>query len=160
LDSGGRSYGGWRSSPTMVSSPAKPSSRSASAARRPASEAPTMTIRPSLRSRHIGGCLLLDQDGLYRAGCGGAADAPAFVLGGERRVQQGLLALQLEHLRGEKRALRIALAAIEVDDDLHPGHSPGGGPPPSYQRTTGRHCSVRRLKGSDLRADCVGRGGT
>src|SRR5258707_12520524 len=38
LDNGGRSYGSWRSSPTMVSSPAKPYSRRVSAGRRPAPE--------------------------------------------------------------------------------------------------------------------------
>ena len=47
LDSGGRSYGSCTSSPMMVSDPVNPSSRNASAARNPASEAPTMTIRPS-----------------------------------------------------------------------------------------------------------------
>jgi hypothetical protein len=46
LDSGGRSYGSCTSSPMMVSEPVKPSSRNASAARSPAREAPTMTIRP------------------------------------------------------------------------------------------------------------------
>src|SRR5215468_1366248 len=120
LDSGGRSYGGWRSSPTMVSSPVKPSSRKVSAARRPASDAPTMTIRPFLRLGDIGSRLLLDQDGLHRASRGGPADALALVLGGERHVHQGLLAMHLEHIRSEERALRIALAAVEVDDDLHP----------------------------------------
>src|SRR5258706_501325 len=123
LDNGGRSYGSWRSSPTMVSSPAKPSSRSVSAARRPASEAPTTTIRPFLRSLDTGARRLLDQDGLDWAGRGGPADALALELGGPRRVRQGLLAMDLEHLRGEERTLRIALAAVEVDDDLHPGHS-------------------------------------
>ena len=46
FESGGRSYGSCTSSPMMVSVPVKPSSRKASAARSPASEAPTMTIRP------------------------------------------------------------------------------------------------------------------
>src|SRR5262249_27576228 len=136
LDSGGRSYGSWRSSPTMVSSPAKPSSRKVSAARRPASDAPTMTIRPFLRLRGIVSRLLLDQDGLHRASRGGPADALALVLGGERDVQQGLLAMHLEHSRGEERALRIALAAVEVDDDLHPGgHSCQRGNPASVLTT-------------------------
>src|SRR5215470_4046889 len=123
LDSGGRSYGSWRSSPTRVSSPAKPSSRKASAARRPASDAPTMTMRPFLRLGDIGSRLLLDQDGLHRASRGGPADALALVLGGERHVHQGLLAMHLEYGRSEECALRVALAAVEVDDDLHPGHS-------------------------------------
>src|ERR1700739_413122 len=45
LDKGGRSYGSNGSSPLNVICPGKPSSRSASAARRPAREAPTITTR-------------------------------------------------------------------------------------------------------------------
>ncbi|MFY9870915.1 MAG: hypothetical protein WAK17_14455, partial [Candidatus Nitrosopolaris sp.] len=45
LDKGGRSYGSNGSSPINVMCPVKPSSRSASAARKPAREAPTITTR-------------------------------------------------------------------------------------------------------------------
>jgi hypothetical protein len=51
FDSGGRSYGSSGSSPITVSEPVKPSARSCSAAFSPASDAPTITMRPSRRSR-------------------------------------------------------------------------------------------------------------
>src|SRR5499427_9944466 len=48
FERGGRSYGSSGSSPMMVRCPVKPSLRNASAARSPAREAPTMTMRPVL----------------------------------------------------------------------------------------------------------------
>ncbi len=47
LDSGGRSYGRCNSSPTSERVPWKPSARSVSTARQPASDAPTTTTEPS-----------------------------------------------------------------------------------------------------------------
>ncbi|CAB4995572.1 unannotated protein [freshwater metagenome] len=46
FDSGGRSYGAWGSSPMSVIGPSNPSRRNVSAARMPASDAPTMVTAP------------------------------------------------------------------------------------------------------------------
>ncbi len=45
LESGGRSYGSWGSSPIRVIDPSKPFARSPCAVRNPASEAPTIVTR-------------------------------------------------------------------------------------------------------------------
>src|SRR5690348_12112440 len=106
----------------MVSEPVKPSSRSVSAALNPASDAPTITMRPSLRSPGTGAHPITEEDGLDRARRRGLAHALDLVFRDGRGVQQPLLAVQLEHLRCEEHALRIALAAREIHNGLHPHH--------------------------------------
>src|SRR4051794_4526297 len=120
FDNGGLSYGGCGSSPTTVTEPVKPSSRSASAARNPASDAPTMTMRPSRRSRDAGTRLLAHEDRLDRARRSRLAHAFELVVGDGRVVPQRLLTMELEHPRREEHALGIGLAAVEVHDDPRP----------------------------------------
>src|SRR5262245_36508217 len=120
----------------MVSSPANPSSRRVSAARIPASDAPTMTIRPSLRSRSICGrfVLVIEEDGLHWAGSDRPPEALPLMLMDQRGIHQSFLAMYFEHVRGEESALRVALAAVEVDDDLH-RHGSQASSLPSHDRS-------------------------
>src|SRR5215467_5747166 len=99
-----------------------------------------MTIRPCLRSQAIG--LVLDQDSLDRARRSGAMDALTLVRRGARRVEQPFFAVYLEYLRGEEGALGVPLAAVEVDDDLHPGALPNSTAPPLRLR-------CQRARGGD-----------
>src|SRR5215472_15567326 len=100
----------------MVSDPVKPSSRKVSAARRPASEAPTTTMRPWRRRtstsvsadmrlhtlrRLIG---VVDKDGLHRAGRRSLFHPVTLCLVEARGEQQRFAAVQSEDVRGEKDA--------------------------------------------------------
>ena len=133
LDSGGRSYGSKGSSPTRVSDPAKPSSRSFSAARNPASDAPTITTRPAcMKSPSVAAAGSgetsdpwsanrrgLDLERLDRAGGRGPQHPRALALVRLEVVVQRFLAGHREHVRSEEHALAVALAPGKVDDDSH-----------------------------------------
>src|SRR6202012_2831942 len=109
----------------MVSRPRKPSSRSASAARSPVSDAPTMTIRPvSLNAFPFMGRRLVavdrfHDDRLHRA-CRRGPQYPQPMLvvrvGG---VGEGLLAGELQHLGRQRHTMGVTKAAVQVDDDPH-----------------------------------------
>jgi hypothetical protein len=62
----------------------------------------------------------LNRDRLNWTGCGGPQN---FLSPGSVRlrvIEKCLLAMQSEHVRGEKAALRVALAAIEVHNETEP----------------------------------------
>src|SRR4051794_35453969 len=100
----------------MVNDPVKPFSRKGSAARRPASEAPTLTMRPRRRRpstpvsadmgvpplrRLIG---IVGEDSLDRAGRNSLLHSVTLCLVEARREQQRLVPVQGEDVRGEKDA--------------------------------------------------------
>src|SRR4029077_10556631 len=110
----------------MVSCPRKPSSRNASAARSPVSEAPTMTMRPLFLkpSPFIGAGPLfavesVHDDRLHRAlrRCPQHPQTLTVVRVGV--VVKSPVAAELEHVGCEPYALRIPQAAVQVDDDPH-----------------------------------------
>src|SRR3712207_9190603 len=94
------------SSPITTSSPAKPAARAAWAARRPASEAPTMTRR-SMGSA-------LDADGHHRADVHGLFDRGAPLLGDVGLPDQDVVVAELEHVGRREDALAVALAEVHV----------------------------------------------
>ena len=117
----------------------KPRSRRTSAARSPASEAPTTTTRPSRRRaaapvsadtalhplrRLVGE---VDENGLDRAGGHGLFHLVTQGLVEAGGVEQRLLAVKSEDVRGEEGALRESLAPVEIDDkpQLEPRSSLG-----------------------------------
>jgi hypothetical protein len=65
----------------------------------------------------------LNRDRLNRTGCGGPQN---FLSPGSVRlrvIEKCLLAMQSENVRGEKAALRVTLAAIEVHNETEPASS-------------------------------------
>ncbi len=135
------------SSPIIVSEPAKPSRRRNAAAASPASEAPTITMRPPWRKASTRGSDNARRSplrwhrrcrGRRRSRCGGAAGwrsgqpgwpapgrppppaAPArAVLVRFGIVPQRLATAHAEHIRGEIGALPEPLAPREIDDKSH-----------------------------------------
>src|SRR5919201_924582 len=111
----------WRSSPTTTRSPSQPRSRSASAARRPASEAPTTTAGAPATS-------VEDRDGGDGAGLRGPLDLLAQRLVGLGLVLEDVVVVELEDLGRGEAALAVRLAQIHVHLDLHGTLSSFGGP--------------------------------
>src|SRR6516165_11731748 len=99
----------------MVSCPRKPSSRNASAARSPANEAPTMTMRAFSLTPLIGvvtwdlllAVELVHDDRLHRTGRRGSEYPQPLGVIRVGVVAQGLFAAELEHLRRERHAVRV-----------------------------------------------------
>src|SRR5258706_2468021 len=128
-----------------VTGPVKPSARSVSAALRPASEAPTITMRPLSLKAALAPLLLmrfpcvlqcsrcdspvfssvlaarcpwpLDLDRLHRTRCGSAQHMLTLRFVRGWIVPERLLAMQLEDVGGHETALGIGLAPIEIHDD-------------------------------------------
>src|ERR1700761_3917307 len=111
----------------IVRCPRKPSSRSASAARSPASDAPTMMMRPDSLKPAIGvliGTLLLaaelvHDDRLYRARRRRSQHPQTLTVVRVGVVGQRLVAAELEHIRRQRYAVRVAQATVQVDNDSH-----------------------------------------
>src|ERR1700744_3147247 len=109
----------------MVSRPRKPSSRSASAARSPVSDAPTMTIRPvSLNAFPFMGRRLVaverfHDDRLHRACRRGPQYPQPVPIIRVGVVGEGFLTAELQHLRRQRHTMRVTKAAVQVDDDSH-----------------------------------------
>src|SRR5262249_8117733 len=116
----------------MVRDPSKPSARKVSAALRPASEAPTITMLPwALNSANTSSLRIrpLRAPAARRLGPGN----PDGLDGARRRrgphplalrrvrggvVPERFLAVQRENLRSEETALGVRLTPIEIDDNL------------------------------------------
>src|SRR5678816_353008 len=100
-----------------VSSPSKPRSRSVSVARRPASEAPTTTMRRSMAS-------LFNRNRAGRALPHGLVHARAQIVRWRlvQDVQHAVVA-DLEHLRRRLHAESMEVACAQIDDDFHDGPS-------------------------------------
>ncbi len=143
FESGGRSYGSPGSSPMSVNAPWKPSPRRLSAARSPASDAPTMTTRAdSLPSVLISPVATPDRRGSPARGRP-PPSAARFVLVGRRlgHVHQRFVPVEAERVGRKEAALRVALAEREVHGDPHrPGIVPK---------------SRRRRAASEFRQTCV-----
>src|SRR5262245_26018812 len=147
----------------MTSRPSYPCVRSSSAARKPASEAPTTTIVRSVTAVARGGAgsgllglgvllvgAVVDRDRLLRAPAHGLLDLGPQLLG---RVfvedVEEVVVSHLEHFRRGSHAEGVALAEVEVDDDTH-----GPNLVPHPQRTPVRslaspRCSNCRQRRSD-----------
>src|SRR5689334_10984613 len=116
-----------------VRCPLNPSARRASAARSPAREAPTITMRPLSKKAVLvswllmrllsdlpgGGLWPFDEDGLNWTRCCRVQHVLTLCCVRGRIVPERFLPMQLEDARSEKTTLGIGLAPIEIHHHMH-----------------------------------------
>src|SRR5690349_9788947 len=97
-----------------TTSPSWPAARIASAARRPASEAPTTTT-----GALVIGASALRRDGGHRTDADGFLDQLALGVVDLLLPDQDVVVAELEDVGCHERALSVALAQVHVNVDLH-----------------------------------------